>query len=131
MRRGKGTGGQFTRTQGAAGIEPEPAYPQQAGPNQAKHHAMRRHRLMRIARALAQHQSANQSRCSRTDVNHSSSSEVQDWHLPARSPVKISAFTPYHVRQWKINERCPKKDKKNKRAKTHSFGESATDQSRR
>ena len=54
-------GGQASCGQRTACIKSEPAYPQQAGPNEAENDAVRRHRLFRVPDPLAQVDGANQS----------------------------------------------------------------------
>ena len=58
----EGAGGQRAGGQSAAGVEAEPAHPQQAGADEAEHHGVRRHVGLRIADALAQIECSHQRR---------------------------------------------------------------------
>ena len=63
--------------QRAAGVESEPAHPQQAGADEAQHQVVRLHRLARIALPLAQIQRADQRRDARGDVHHRAAREIE------------------------------------------------------
>src|ERR1017187_7558488 len=56
----KGAGGQRTGIEGAAGVEAEPAEPEQTGADEAEHQGVGRHVLLRVAGALAQIECADQ-----------------------------------------------------------------------
>src|SRR4029077_4707909 len=70
-------GGEAIRSEGAAGVEPEPADPEEAGANKAEDQAVRRHRLLGEAGSFAKIQGTDQCGDTRTDVNDCSASEVQ------------------------------------------------------
>eukprot|EP01137_Pigoraptor_chileana_P009180 Opistho-2@57056 len=60
-----------------AGVEAEPAHPQEAGADHGQRQAVRRHRLLLEARALAQDDGADEGRDTGVDVHHGAASEVQ------------------------------------------------------
>src|SRR3546814_7342438 len=60
-----------------AGIEAEPAAPQQAGADQRHGQRVRRHDLLLIAGALADDQAADERRDARVDVNHRAAREIE------------------------------------------------------
>jgi hypothetical protein len=62
---------------GASGVEPEPAHPQQAGSDEAEHDGVRGRRFFGIADALAEIEGADQRRDAGGDVNHRAAGEVE------------------------------------------------------
>src|SRR5262249_32750339 len=92
--------------QSAAGIEAEPANPEQASANKTDHKTMRFHAVPRVSNPLSQVQSTNQCRDPRGDVNHRAAREIETWDCTPGS-VKQSALAPDHMRHREIHDKRP------------------------
>ncbi len=112
----------------ASGVEAEPADPQQAGADDADHHAVRLHRFNAVAFALAQVQCADQRRDARADVHHRSAGEVEGRDFAAEERVQQAAFAPHHVRQREVDDENPQHREQQHRAELHALGERARNQ---
>src|SRR5712692_2870916 len=104
----KRAGGKAAGPQGAPGVEAKPSYPEQAGADEAKDHAMRWHGLFRVAQALSQIEGADERRDTRSNVNDRASRKIQRGEYAAESRVQKASLAPYHVRHRSVNEDGPK-----------------------
>ena len=78
LRIDEGAGGQRPRAQRAAGVEAEPAHPQHSRADEAEHHGVGRHILLRIADALAEIEGADQRGDAAGDVDDGAAGKVED-----------------------------------------------------
>jgi len=120
---------QPARGQSASGIESEPSYPQQASADKAKHQAVRRHRLFRVAAPFAQVQRADQRRYSRGNVHYGPARKIQAWEFPTRR-VQETAFSPDHVRQGGVYHQKPERQEEGRSAEFHALRRRAGNQRR-
>ena len=72
-----------------AGVEAEPAHPQQRGTDHRQRQAVRRHRLLAVADALADHEGAHQAGDGGVDVHHGAAGEVQRAPLPGQAGLGV------------------------------------------
>ena len=97
----EGAGGERACAQGAAGVEAEPAHPQQAGADEAKHKRVRRHSRVRVTETLAEIERANQRRDAAGDVNDRSAGEVERGNVAAsRVEQAADAQTMWAIGQY-------------------------------
>ena len=89
--------GKRSRGKRATGVESEPPHPQQAGADKTEDHAMRRHRLARIAQTLAEIDRADQRGDSRSDMHDGAAGEIKCGKSAAERCVEQSAFAPNHM----------------------------------
>ena len=99
----EGAGGQRAGAQRAAGVESEPAHPEQTGADEAENHRVRRHVGMRIAEALAQIEGGDQRRDAGGDVDDGAAGEIEAGNVPAGG-VEQAADAPDHVGHGAIDE---------------------------
>ena len=90
--------GQVVRGQRGAGVEAEPAEPQQAGAEQHERHVVRAHRVLAEADPLAEHQTQRQRGGAGVDVHRGAAGEVLD--APAGQPAPPLPSVP------KSNTQC-------------------------
>ena len=73
----EGAGGQRAGGEGAAGVESEPAYPEQTGSDEAEHQGVRRHGGLGIADALAEVDAGDQRGDAAGDVDDRAAGEIE------------------------------------------------------
>ena len=84
---------------------------------------------MRVADALADIESADQSRDAAGDVDDRAAGKVEDW--PAASgDIQDAADAPDHMRHRAIDDQRPEREKDGHRAELDALGEGAGDQCR-
>ena len=124
-----------------AGVEPEPAHPQQRGADHGQRQVVRRHVLLAAADALADQVGAHQAGDTGVDVHHRAAGEVERTPLPEQTGlgvlrihhvgggVRIRARPePDHVRDRNVGEGEPQHHEHQHRRKLHPFGERTQDQ---
>ena len=108
LRIDEGAGGQRSGVQRAAGVEAEPAHPQHSGADEAEHHRVGRHILLRIADALAQIEGADQGGDAAGDMHDRAAGKVKDRPVGRGvGEVQNSADAPDHVRHGAIDDQRP------------------------
>ena len=85
----------------AAGVEAEPAEPQQPGAEQRERHVVRQQRRARIVAALADDDRGDERGDAGVHVNDGSAGEVE------RAHVGEPAAAPHPVRDRRVDERAP------------------------
>ena len=111
--------------QGAAGVEPEPAHPEEAGPQNRVGDVMGFHGDLAETFPGADDHGEGQGRVTRGDVHHSAAGEIQDAH-----DVQPAALAPDPVGQGVIDQGHPDKAEDQKRLEAHPFHKGPGDQSR-
>jgi hypothetical protein len=86
---------------GRAGVEAEPAHPQQRGTHHGQRQAVRRHGFLAVADALAHQVGTHQTGHTGVDVHHGAAGEVQ------RAVLGQQAAAPHHVRHGQVAEGEP------------------------
>jgi hypothetical protein len=129
LRVDKGAGGQRTGIECAAGVEAEPAHPQQSGTDEAEHHGVGRHILLRIAGALAEVEAGDQGRDAAGDVDYGASGKVED-RPAAAGDVEDSTDAPDHVSHGAVDDERPEGEKDRHGAELDALGKSAGDKRR-
>ena len=110
----------------AAGVEAEPAEPQQARAHHGHGQVVRLHRLMPVALAPAEHDRAHQRRDARGDVHDGAAREVE-----RALALQPAAVAPHPVGERVVDERRPQQGEQQERRELHALGERAGDQRRR
>ena len=105
----------------AAGVEPEPADPEQSRADQREGHVVRRDRRVRITMAAADHERRREPGYPGVDVHHRAAREIQ--HAPV--PHQCAGTAPDHVRQRRVNQSEPESDEDDEHAELHALGECA------
>ncbi len=141
-----------------AGVEAEPADPQQRGADHGHDHRVRRHQFLAVAGALADHQRADEARDAGVDVHDGAAGEVDRapqedltgvghdlvelglrgllGGLVGRSRERLGGGVdrvragpvPDHVGDREVDQRHPERDEQRDRRELHAFGEGADDQ---
>src|SRR5579884_2611 len=127
----KCTAGERICSKRTAGVESEPAYPQQTRPDKTEHHAVRFHRLLWIAHPLAYVESADQGGHSGGYMHHRTSRKIQCRETSSERSIQESAFAPYHVGHRIIDKERPEHHERKHRTEFHAFRKSPTDERRR
>ena len=122
----EGDRGQPVRGERAAGVEAEPAEPEQAGAEHGHRQVVRLHRLLAEADALAEHERGDQRRDAGGDVHDRAAGEVERAQL-----VEPAAGAPDPVRDRVVDERRPEQAEEHERLEALALGERAGDQRRR
>jgi len=125
----EGGGGQRAGGQGAAGVEAEPAYPQQACADEAEDHGVGREGGVGIADAFAEVDAGNKSGDTAGDVDDGAAGEVQTRNEVAGG-VEQAADAPDHVGHGAVDEQGPEGEEERHGAELHAFSESAGDERR-
>ena len=122
----KGVGGDFIGTQGTSRVKPEPAKPQQGGPQYAVRERVRRNGVLVNVLAFADHQGRHQGGDPGVDVNHRATGEVEHPHV-----LQKAAYAPDPVGNGIVHEGRPQQGEDQERGELHPLGERADDQGRR
>ena len=112
---------------GGAGVEAEPADPQQRGADEGEHHVVARARVLALAEADRAHQAGN----ARVDMHDGAAGEVE--HLEHGVVVAVgheAVGAPDPMRDRRVDEDRPQADEPQHRRELHAFGEGAGDQCR-
>ncbi|MCY1294157.1 hypothetical protein D9M70_434400 [compost metagenome] len=109
-----------------AGVEAEPAHPQQGGADQGVAEVVRRHGDVRVTLALAQHQAGHQAGDTGVDVHHGATGEVE--HAPV--PHQRAVAAPHHVRDRRVDQGEPHCGEDQHGGELHALGEGTDDQRR-
>ncbi len=112
-----------------AGVEAEPAHPQQARADEAEHHGVRRHVGVRIAEAFAEVDGSDQRGDARSDVDDGAAGEVEAGNVAAVG-VEQPAHAPDHVGHGAVDEKRPERKKDGHGAELHALSEGAGDEGR-
>ena len=128
---GKGAGGQGAAIERAAGIEAEPADPEQSRANEREHDVVRWHRLMRKAAALAEDERADERGGAGADVDDGAAGKVEHGQMTAERPIEVTTFPPDHVRERAVNERQPEHHEQHEGAEFHPLRKGTGDERRR
>jgi len=126
----EGAGGERTGAKGAAGIEAEPADPEQAGSDKAEDHGVGRHVGVGITEAFAEIDGGDERGDAGSDVDDGAAGEVERGNVAAAG-IEESADAPDHVGHGAIDEQRPEGEKDGHGAELHAFGEGAGDERRR
>ena len=110
--------------QGAAGVETEPAKPEQPGPQDYHRDVVGRHRLFAKADALADNQRGGQGGDAGIDVYHCAAGKVQ------RAQAAQPATAPNPMGQGSIHDSYPQHGEDNECAELHPLGKGAGNQRR-
>ena len=94
--------GDWARRERAAGVEAEPAEPEQAGTEQRERHVVRQQRRARIVAALAHDDRGHQRGDAGVHVDDRAAREIE------RAHVGQPAAAPYPVRHRRVDERAPR-----------------------
>ena len=86
----EGQRGDAVGFEGGAGVEAEPAHPQQRGADHGQGQAVRRHRFLAVADALADHVGADQAGDAGVDVHHGAAGEVERALLPQPAGLGVT-----------------------------------------
>ncbi|MHC2482419.1 hypothetical protein ACVIKP_004210 [Rhizobium leguminosarum] len=118
-----------------AGVEAEPADPEQRGADHGQRHRVRSHDFLLIARALAEHDGADEARNTGIDVNDRAAGEVDcaigEDQAGRRSVGARTAPEPDHVCHREVDEGNPEHDEEHDGRELDAFGECADDQAGR
>ncbi len=95
------------------------------------HHAVRRHRLLRISQPLAQIQRADQRRNARRHVHHRAAREIQRREPPTECRIQQPALAPHHVRHRVVHQQRPQRQEQQHGAEFHPLRKRPGDQRRR
>src|SRR6185437_9353393 len=126
----KGAGGQRAGAELAAGVEAEPANPDEAGSDEAEDDRVGRHGLSGIADALAEIEGADQSGDSRSDVDDGAAGEVEAGEASAEGRAEQAAFAPDHVGHGRVDDDGPEGEENSHGAELHALGEGSHDERR-
>ncbi len=118
-------GGDGIGPQGGAGVEPEPAEPQDAGAEQSQGERVRRHGLTGPTLALAQNHNQRQRGDTRIDVHDRSASEVEC--APLKQP---SSWTEDPVGHYRVDDHRPDPEEQNPCGELQAVSGCAGDQGR-
>ena len=137
----EGQGGEAVGLQVGAGVEAEPADPQQGGTDHGQGQAMGRQVLTTVADALADQIGAHQTGHGGVDVDHGTAGEVQGTLLEeearggggglGRGGVGVSIRAgpvPHHVGHGQVGEGEPDDHEQHHRREFHALGEGADDE---
>ena len=117
-------GGQAIRRNRRAGIEPEPAEPQETGTQHGHRHVVRLHPVA-IDGSMADHQGDDQGRDARADVDDRAAGEVE------RAKLEQPAIhRPDPVRQRRVDEDGPQDREQDEGPEPLALGEGAGDEGR-
>ncbi len=117
--------GKAVRLERRAGVEAEPADPQQPRADHGQRQRMRRHRFLQMADARPGERDPDQARDAGIDVHHRAAGEV-DRAEPEQQPVR----RPHHVRQRRVDDRQPQQREQHHRREAHALDQGADDQRR-
>ena len=122
----KASAGDAVGRERAAGVEAEPAEPQQAGAEQRERHVVRQQRRRLDSRgACPTHQRGDQRGDAGVDVHDRAAGEVERAHL--REP----AAAPHPVRDRAVDDERPQRDEHHVGREAHALDDRAGDQRRR
>ena len=110
----------------AAGVEAEPAEPQQRRAHDGHGQVVRLHRLVPVAAALAEHDRADERGDARGDVHDGAAGEVERAEL-----LQPAAVAPDPVGERVVDEGRPEHGEQQEGRELHALGEGAGDQRRR
>ena len=119
----KSIGGDFIRSEGAAGIEPEPAEPKKTGAEYRHRQVMGQHHFSAMSLALADHEANDQTGYAGNDMDDCSAGEIENSHFP-----EPTADTPDPMRYRIVDESGPDQGEKSKSGKLHPFCKSSSDE---
>ena len=122
----EGAGGQPEGGQRAAGVEAEPAHPEQAGADEAQHQVVRLHGRRADSPAACPGTSA-QTSAETPEVMCTTVPPAKSKHgnLAAREGVQQPALAPHHVRHREVDEQRPEHREQQHGAELHALGERA------
>ena len=106
----------------AAGVEAEPAHPEQRGADHGEGQVVRRHRLLAVAAALAEEERGDERRVAARHVDDETAGEV----LGAEREEPAAA--PDHVRERAVDHQQPDRDEGEVGTEAHALGEGADHQ---
>ena len=109
-----------------ARVEAEPADPQEAGADQGEDEVVRRHRLLAVAGALADHQAGDEAGDAGVDVDDGAAREVEHARVEEEA-VRL----PDPVRDRRVDDERPERHEDQHRRELHPVDEGADDEGRR
>jgi hypothetical protein len=108
----------------AAGVESEPAEPQNAGTQKHERNVVRQQRRGAVLRALAEHHSRHDGRRRRVHVHDRAAGEIK------RAPLRQPSAAPYPMRDWCVDRKHPQGDKRRVGGKAHALDNRSGNQCR-
>lgn len=127
MRRDKRVGGDGIGGDGAAGVESEPADPQQGRSDRGVGEVVGWHRLLAETESATDEDAGHQSRDPRADMHHGSAGEVQGRVGPLEQPA---SRPPDPVCDRAVHQRSPEHHVQAHGTELHPLGEGAADEGR-
>ncbi len=114
------------RTEGRAGVEAEPAEPQQAGTEHHQGHVVRPHRLGAEADPGAEHEREGQTRDTGVDVNRGATGEVEGAE-PVGDPAAVltgeAVEAEHPAGHWEVDQNAPQHGEQRPAAERRAVGD--------